>query len=299
MLIPGNIISAITFPGVIVHEWAHKIFCKKFNVKVLEVKYWSMSGTAYVRHEEIKSLKAAAFISLAPFIVNTSIAILIGVFAAILRYTHIDNSWVMFILGYLAVSIGMHAFPSKTDTQNIVDISKRLEKKGFYIIAKIFDVFFWIMRVLSFAWLDFVFGILLFYLPHFLLLHIDSDFNKYTIMKKNAAIIVQELNRAANLVNKSYTPEMEFPVSIYETNTETGTTTDKTTPYNSLYMVSMVDNDSDRRTLVAYTYDVPKPDCEYIIYKKWKKSPVIYSPNSCDSDESNIVTIIRDFSSIR
>lgn len=40
LFIPGVIISIITFPGVIVHELAHQIFCYLMKIPVYEVKYF-------------------------------------------------------------------------------------------------------------------------------------------------------------------------------------------------------------------------------------------------------------------
>ena len=40
MIIPGFIISILTFPGVIVHELAHQICCYICGIKVYEVKYF-------------------------------------------------------------------------------------------------------------------------------------------------------------------------------------------------------------------------------------------------------------------
>lgn len=31
-MIPGQIISLLTFPGIIAHEWAHKQFCNWLKV---------------------------------------------------------------------------------------------------------------------------------------------------------------------------------------------------------------------------------------------------------------------------
>ena len=39
-VIPGFIISLVTFPGVIVHELAHQIFCMLMKVPVYDVKYF-------------------------------------------------------------------------------------------------------------------------------------------------------------------------------------------------------------------------------------------------------------------
>ena len=37
MIIPGPIISALTFPGVVVHEFAHETFCKLFKVPYMKL----------------------------------------------------------------------------------------------------------------------------------------------------------------------------------------------------------------------------------------------------------------------
>lgn len=37
ILIPGFIVAMLTFPGIIVHEFAHKLFCSLTGTRVLEV----------------------------------------------------------------------------------------------------------------------------------------------------------------------------------------------------------------------------------------------------------------------
>ena len=47
MIIPGFVISIITFPGVIVHELAHQLFCRWCKVPVYEVKYFQCKNPLY------------------------------------------------------------------------------------------------------------------------------------------------------------------------------------------------------------------------------------------------------------
>lgn len=42
MIIPGFLISIATFPGVIVHEAAHQLFCRLTKVAVLDVCYFRL-----------------------------------------------------------------------------------------------------------------------------------------------------------------------------------------------------------------------------------------------------------------
>jgi hypothetical protein len=39
--IPGPLIALATFPGVIVHELAHQLFCRWFRIPVLNVCYFT------------------------------------------------------------------------------------------------------------------------------------------------------------------------------------------------------------------------------------------------------------------
>ena len=37
----GKVVSILTFPGVILHEYAHKLACEYYGVPVYDVKYFS------------------------------------------------------------------------------------------------------------------------------------------------------------------------------------------------------------------------------------------------------------------
>ncbi|WP_431212439.1 DUF3267 domain-containing protein [Puia sp. P3] len=56
MFIPGFVITLLTFPGVIVHEFAHQLFCRLYKVPVFEVVYFQLGNPAgYVMHEAVKN----------------------------------------------------------------------------------------------------------------------------------------------------------------------------------------------------------------------------------------------------
>lgn len=75
MFIPGIIISIITFPGVIVHELAHQLFCRWFKIPVFEVCYFRFENPiGYVIHEPAKKGYQTILISIGPFIINTILA---------------------------------------------------------------------------------------------------------------------------------------------------------------------------------------------------------------------------------
>jgi hypothetical protein len=83
-LIPGPLIALATFPGVIVHELAHQLFCRWFRVPVLEVCYFRVDNPAgFVIHEPPAKSYHSLFISIGPFLINTILGALIAFPAAL------------------------------------------------------------------------------------------------------------------------------------------------------------------------------------------------------------------------
>lgn len=122
MIIPGFLIAAVTFPGVIVHEFAHQLFCRLFGVPVYDVVYFQMKNpSGYVAHEPTEKPLASFMISVGPFIVNTLLGMLIVFPAAVelFRFEVYQNLLVL-LLGWLGISILMHAFPSTGDAKVMV-----------------------------------------------------------------------------------------------------------------------------------------------------------------------------------
>jgi Putative zincin peptidase len=119
VFIPGWLIALVTFPGVVVHEAAHRFFCDLTDTPVYEVSYFRpMSNPAgYVVHGRPRSLGAALLISGGPLLINT---LLCAVLTATVAYKHFVleaplNNLVLLFLAWLGYSIGMHAFPSRQD----------------------------------------------------------------------------------------------------------------------------------------------------------------------------------------
>ncbi|MHB1452775.1 MAG: DUF3267 domain-containing protein [Saccharofermentanales bacterium] len=120
-IIPGVIISIITFPGVIVHELAHQLFCRIFRVPVYEVCYFRFQNPCgYVVHEAISDPFKNLMISVGPFIFNSLLGILIVFPAAIevLEFGNYGNPLYL-LLAWLGVSILMHSFPSTGDAESL------------------------------------------------------------------------------------------------------------------------------------------------------------------------------------
>jgi hypothetical protein len=124
IFIPGAIVALLTFPGVILHEMAHKFFCDLYHIPVYEVKYFAISKNAgHVIHEISENSRERAIISLAPLLINSIVCFLL-LFPTILplvmgtsfvsSFTFLD----IFLI-WVGFSCGINAIPSKTDLAHI------------------------------------------------------------------------------------------------------------------------------------------------------------------------------------
>jgi len=161
MFIPGFLISIITFPGIIVHELAHQLFCRWYKVPVFQVVYFRVGNPAgYVLHEKPQNKWQTMMISIGPFIVNTIMGGLIALPAALAVFTFENANIFHYLLIYLGVSIAMHAFPSRGDANSILSVIQEPDTNfftkivGYPIIGLIY-----LGAIGSFIWLDLLYGI--------------------------------------------------------------------------------------------------------------------------------------------
>ncbi len=164
LFLPGWLISALTFPGIIVHEWAHKKFCDWTGVSVSKVVYFKFGNPAgYVLHEEPSTYKQTFWISVGPLIINSVLTILIGIFL-----TQADSgSGMYFLLFWLGLSIGMHSFPSDHDMTHISAKSKEALKSdgsALHYLSYPFTWMIWIANKLRIFWFDAIYAFILLFL---------------------------------------------------------------------------------------------------------------------------------------
>ena len=159
--IPGQLIAILTFPGIIVHEFAHMLFCKIRKVAVFDACYFQVDNpSGYVIHENSENFKTTFLISMGPFFVNTILCLLICLPAYFpISVFNLSNPFSYFLM-WLGLSIGMHAIPSNQDANNVFTQAKEKIKKfdilaivSFPIVAIIF-----VLNVLRFFWSDLIFG---------------------------------------------------------------------------------------------------------------------------------------------
>ena len=162
IVIPGVAVTIATFPGVIVHEAAHMLFCKLGKVAVLDICFFRMGNPAgYVVHDEIKSFNTAFLVSVGPFIVNSLLCMLICFPAFIpFRIFGVASPLSYFLL-WLGVSIGMHAFPSMQDANVLYKQAKKAASSlnPLAIISFPLVVLIYIANILSVVWADYLYGV--------------------------------------------------------------------------------------------------------------------------------------------
>lgn len=175
--IPGFIISLATFPGVIIHELGHFIFCKIRKVTVYDVKFfqlnWNTAG--YVIHEEPEDFTSTLLISIGPLLINTILCLVVAAPVAVPFYLFGQRNLLIYFYLWLGVSIGMHAFPSNQDAENLWQRAKE-EAKNKNILAIIsmpLCVLIFIANLLKFFWFDAIYAFAVsILLPQFIVMHL-------------------------------------------------------------------------------------------------------------------------------
>lgn len=156
MFIPGTLIAALTFPGVIVHELAHSLACRLARIKVYKVCYFQFGDPAgYVIHEQVQTYGAVFLVAVAPFIFNTLVALCIFSIMVVA----IDSVLLPVVFLWLGISIGAHSFPSNDDADILWVYSKDFWKHNVLAIFGLpIVIFIKIANALSVFWFDFFYA---------------------------------------------------------------------------------------------------------------------------------------------
>ena len=164
MFIPGWLIALVTFPGVIVHEIAHRFFCDVTDTPVYAVSYFRPGGNpaGYVVHGPPRSLRAALLISCGPLLINT---VLCAVLTFTVAYqTLVLNAGltdpVLIVLAWLGYSIGMHAIPSRQDAASFTAQVHEARGQGFtLLLARAMSGVITAANALRAIWIDAIYAV--------------------------------------------------------------------------------------------------------------------------------------------
>lgn len=157
-MIPGWLISILTFPGVIAHEVSHEWFCRLLGVRVFRVCYFRLGRHAgFVEHEIPSSTLKHVIIALGPLLGNT----LMGAAAATLFWLpSFRGTVVSYVSLWLGVSIAMHAFPSTGDAASLW---RGLWTAGASILGRLLAapvvLIIYVGALGSVFWLDLAYGV--------------------------------------------------------------------------------------------------------------------------------------------
>lgn len=161
--IPGPVIAALTFPGVIIHEAAHLFFCRLFKLQVFDVCFFRFGNPAgYVIHQQTENFTASFFVRMGPFFGNTLLCVVFcsAAFLPVWELKVFDP--LAYFFYWLGLSIGMHAFPSTQDLSNLWHQAPAFAKKG-NLLAILSLPLAGILVVANYArvvWADLGYGIL-------------------------------------------------------------------------------------------------------------------------------------------
>jgi hypothetical protein len=164
MIIPGILVSIASFPGVIVHEAAHLLFCKLRKLAVFDVCYFRFGNPAgYVIHETTEDFMTCFLVAMGPFFINSLLCLLFTFPALIPTRIFGYQDFVIYFWLWLGISIGMHAFPSTHDATGLWRSAKKAVRNGNAFAAVSFPVviIIYIANILSFFWLDAIYGLAL------------------------------------------------------------------------------------------------------------------------------------------
>lgn len=116
------LLAYLAFPGVIVHESGHQLFCLLTGTRVREVCYLRLGFPAgFVVHDAPTSPWKHLLIASGPLVVNTAAGFLLGL--AALRAGGLPRlaGPAEALLLWLGVSVALHAFPSLDDATSLLE----------------------------------------------------------------------------------------------------------------------------------------------------------------------------------
>jgi hypothetical protein len=158
-IIPGFVITIVTFPGYIMHTVAGRLWCDILRVPVYEAHYF----TGIIIHEKVEQPWKAALIAYAPFSINSILCSVL--FFPVAFSTMLDNemsgiaSTVHGFLVWVGLSVGMHAIPTTEHIKFYMDDIPDYKRKGIgYFIIRSIGVLFSGVNLLKFFWIDFFYA---------------------------------------------------------------------------------------------------------------------------------------------
>ena len=163
-MIPGILIALLTFPGVIVHEAAHMLFCRLRGVAVFDACFFRLGNPCgYVSHERVNDFNSLFLVAVGPFIVNSLLCVVFCLPASVPVSMFGQQDLVSYFFLWLGVSIGVHALPSTGDAQNLWRAAKVGARQGnvLAMMSLPLVVVIYAANLARFFWIDYAYGVAL------------------------------------------------------------------------------------------------------------------------------------------
>ena len=142
--VPKGAIEQITCPGIVLHEISHRFVCDLYKIPVYHVNYFSLDSesSGKVIHEKTHKLSQAFFIGMAPFFINSFIAMLLTIpYRICLGSMSLRNpssnifiNILYIVISWVGVTAGMHAIPSNQDLKGLKNFAHTKISKFFITI---------------------------------------------------------------------------------------------------------------------------------------------------------------------
>jgi len=113
-----QMLSYLTFPGVIGHEFAHACACRRMGVRVIKVCYLRLGNPlGYVLHERPATALKHIVIATAPLFAATFLSLIISCAAGVFIVSHAADyhGAILALSLWVCFSVALHAFPSGGD----------------------------------------------------------------------------------------------------------------------------------------------------------------------------------------
>jgi hypothetical protein len=171
-MVSDNLISAITFPGIVIHELGHKFFCDLMNVRVHKVCYFRFGNPiGYVIHDSPRNFNQSFFITFGPFILGTLFALLFYTYSQF----YSNNLIIRLLFIWLGASVAIRCFPSPTDAKFLwKETNRHIRKNPFAIIGYPFVLLLWITNLINTIWIDIAYAAFLYLLTNLYILTLFS-----------------------------------------------------------------------------------------------------------------------------
>jgi len=131
MITLGIILTALTFPGVMVREAAHLMFVRIAKLAIFDVRFLELAPPfGHVQHEHSNHFGAALLETLGPFAINSALCVLFcwSVFLPVWQLRIFDP--LAYLFYWLGLSMGIHALPGAADIKHLWKLAPPAAKRG-------------------------------------------------------------------------------------------------------------------------------------------------------------------------